>query len=71
MTDDGFKGPQADADQDDFERNAVDPVPWIGQDPVETPGVEHTVPGVKDESAGPGPSEPAPSHPGSGQDTGQ
>jgi hypothetical protein len=33
MGDDEAKGSQPDQEQDDFERNAVDPVPWVGQAP--------------------------------------
>jgi hypothetical protein len=33
MTDDAFKRSRADSDQEEFEHNAVDPVPWVGQEP--------------------------------------
>jgi hypothetical protein len=37
MEGDGAKGSQPDQEQDDFARNAVDPVPWVGQAP-DAPG---------------------------------
>jgi hypothetical protein len=51
MTDQTGRGPLPDSAQEEFERNAVDPVPWVGQDadgpmPVSGQGI----PGQTDDS---------------------
>jgi hypothetical protein len=67
MTDDAAKTPQ-DLEQEEFERNAVDPVPWAGQepDPADQPNPGKAVDSSRHGDGDPGRPESDVPEPGSG-----